>query len=62
MSSEAATITTMTILVLAVLSLGLAISLIHLRRRHRALRECLRRVAKERDDARSKARSPANAD
>lgn len=38
------------LLVLACLSLGLATSLIHLRRRHRALRHKLREVADERND------------
>jgi hypothetical protein len=42
---------------LAVTCLGLSVSLIHLRRRHRALRHTLNRVAVERDAARWQAGS-----
>lgn len=40
------------VLILAIVCLGLTISLIHLRRRHRAMRHTLNRVAHERDLAR----------
>jgi hypothetical protein len=43
-----------TVAALAITCLGLTTSLIHLRRRHRALRHTLSRVAHERDELRWK--------
>ena len=41
-----------TVLVLAIVCFGLTVTLIHLRRRHRACRRTLVRVRQERDDMR----------
>lgn len=49
-----------TMVCLAAACLGLTVSLIHLRRRHRACRRTLSRVASERDAARKAERERVN--
>lgn len=46
------TLLSIAVTALAIACAGLAVSLIHLRRRHRAMRRTLNRVAHERDAAR----------